>query len=188
MATYYEIIVKGDSRLARAYVSGYFRGRNVGRGQGYGFGEDSPLDLDFLRDLVKFHGSVLHMFCEASLRSGLLSAIRRAPKRYRFEVVETRRIRRAYFRFRFKTANRQVAGRIKRLLSTLPDGVKTADYEPKEIVDPSAEGAEIYTPVHEYVFRGKGVIEGTPDGVYQVHRRMVENDFISCDSMVLHYQ
>ena len=183
MATYYEIIIKGDDELARAYVEGYFLGRGIKHG--YEFGEDEALDLSHMRDLIKYHGSVLHMICESSLRGDLKRAVRQAPEDYEFEIVETRLIQRASFRFKFFTANRRVAGQIKRIISTLPEGVRTTDYDPKEIVDPSARGAEVYAPTHAYEFKGKGVIEGTPDAVYDVHARMEDHQHVTVNDIVL---
>lgn len=174
--TYYEIIIKGDDELARAYVEGWFIGRDIK--DGYEFGEDEALDLGHVRNLIKYHGSVLHMICESSLRGELKRAIRQAPEEYEFEIVESRLIQRACFKFEFSTANRRVAGQIKRIFSTLPEGVRAVDYQPKEIVDPSARGAEMYSPAHAYEFKGKGSIEGDPDGVYDVHVRMDDHQLI----------
>jgi hypothetical protein len=50
--------------------------------------------------------------------------------------------------------------------------VKLVDYEPKEIVDPGAKGVEVYTPAHEYEFKGKGHIRGEVPGVLDMHKRL----------------
>jgi len=184
MAIYHEVIIKGDCDVARAYLEGFFHGKGVR--DGYAFGDDHSFDLGHIKDLIKYHGSVLHLVCTSPVLTGVRGAIKRAPESYELEIVETHRVRRAYFHFEFKTANRKVAGKLKRLIGRLPAGVHTTDYEPQEIVDPGARGAEGYAPVHEYVFKGKGVIEGEPRNVLNTYYKMQENDFIHCDDVVLH--
>jgi hypothetical protein len=184
MATYYEVILKGDGDVTRAYLEGFFRGKGVTKD--YAFGDDHAFDLGHIKELVKYHGSVTHLVCTSQLLTAVKGAIKKAPEAFELEIAETHRVRRAYFHFKFKTANRKVAGKLKRLIARLPAGVRTTDYEPKEIVDPGARGAEGYAPVHEYVYKGKGVIEGEPRKVLEIYYKMDENDFIQCDDVVLH--
>lgn len=184
MATYYEVVIKGDDDVTRAYLEGFFRGKRVR--SGYAFGADHSFDIRHLKDIMKYHGGVMHMVCTAQVLTGVKSAIRRAPESYELEIVETYRLRRAYYHFKFKTANRKVAGQLKRVIGKLPAGVRATDYDPKEIIDPSARGTEGYAPVHEYVFKGNGVIEGSPEGVFKMYQKMEENDFIHCNDIVLH--
>jgi hypothetical protein len=185
MTSFYEVIIKGDSKATRAYIEGVMQGKGIK--DGFHFGEDHPLDLGHLKEMIKYHGDVLHMVVEAKLRASVESAIKQAPEDLGLEVVESRKIQRAYFHFKVKTANRHVAKRIKKILDTLPDDVQLTDYEPEEIVDPEAKGTEVYSPVHEYTFKGKGVIEGEPDGVNDVFNKMVDEQFIDCDDLVMHF-
>jgi len=127
------------------------------------------------------------MVVEAKHRAAVESAVKNAPENLALEIVESRKIHRAYFHFKFSTANRDVAKRIKRLLEKLPEDVMLTDYTPEETVDPDAKGAEVYTPVHEYTFKGNGVVEGDPEGVRQVFRKMVDDEFIDCDNIVMHF-
>ena len=185
MAVHYEVLIKGKEKVLRAYIDGYMRGQN--QRDGYFYSKDHPVDLRPIREFIKYHGDVLHLICTADLRSTIRTAIRQAPKEYEFEVVKMRKITRGYFHFKFYTANRRSAGGIKRLLARLPDGVKLVDYTPREIFRPGAEGAELYSPVHHYVYRGKGVVEGDAAGVHEMHRRMTANEFFSCKKIEIHH-
>jgi len=184
MATYYEFIIKGDDEPTRAYIEGYFRGKGVERG--YLFVEDNPISVQHLKEVVKFGGGVFHVLCTATIKPSLESAIRSAPEELELEIMETHKLRRAYYHFKFKTANRDVAKEIKKIIEELPEDTHVTDYDPQEIIDPSAHGAEGYAPVHEYVFKGKGVIEGDPGGVWQTYGKMVEHDHVHCDDVVVH--
>jgi hypothetical protein len=99
------------------------------------------------------------------------------------EIVDSRPVKKATFEFRFETANRKVAGSIKRLLGRHPSGVKLIDYEPSEEFDPEAKGAEGYAPMHEYTFKGKGTIVGEVEGVLKVYDKLQANEFIHCDEI-----
>jgi hypothetical protein len=185
MASFYEIIVKGDSKVIRAYMEGFMKSKGIT--DGIDFGEDHPLDLGHLKEMIKYHGDVLHLVVEAKLRASVDAAIKQSPEDLDIEIVESRRIHRAYFHFKFETANRDVGKRIKRLLDKLPEGVSLTDYEPEEIVDPDAKGVEVYSPVHEYTFKGKGVIEGEPGSVRDVLEKMIDDEFVDCDDIVMHF-
>lgn len=185
MASHYEVVIKGNEKLLRAYISGYMTGK--GLREGYIFSKEHPIDLRPIRDFLKYHGDVLHLICSSELRSVIRTAVNRAPEKYGFEIVKMDRISRGYFHFKFYTAHRKSATGIKRLLSRLPAGVKLVDFEPKEVIRPDAKGAELYSPVHHFVYRGKGVAEGDAAGIYELHRRMEDNEFFNCKKIEIHH-
>ncbi len=184
MPAYHELVIKGDRKELRAFIEGFMIGSKKRRG--YIFTEEHAFDMDRLKDLIKFHGEVTHLICDTANRGLIESGIKKASEKFDFEIVERHRIRRAYFEFDFKTANRKVAGTIKRLIGKMPAGVKVADLEQDEIIDPSARGVELYTPTHHYNFYGKGVVEGDPFGVHHLHAKMREHENINVSDMDIH--
>ena len=185
MSAHYEVIIKGREKILRAYIDGYMRGCGVH--DGYFFSKDHPIDLRPIREFIKYHGDVLHLICAADLRPMVRTAVKQAPSEYKFQIVKMRKITRGYFHFKFYTANRRAAAGIKRVLSKLPTGVKLVDFIPKEIVRPDARGAELYSPLHDYVYRGNGVVEGDAAGVHELHHRMEANEYISCKKIEIHH-
>jgi len=179
MAVYHEIIIKGNYDAVRCYLRGFLAGRDVK--SGYYFGGEWPFQLHFLRELIKFHGEVTHLLCTGSLKPTVVSAIKKADDD--FEVKETRKVTAVAFDFDFRTANRKVADTVKGALEKLPRGVKLVDYEPKEIVDPGAKGVEVYTPAHEYEFKGKGRIRGEVPGVLDMHKRLSDIESFRLDKI-----
>lgn len=178
MATFYELLIKGDEKAVAAYVDGFMYARGIRKGW-YVAGR-IPFQLKHVRELIKYHGNVQHVLCAATHKTALVAAFRKASPDYEFELVEARKVRCARFKFSFETANRQIAGRIKRAVRRLPAGAKLEEYVPREVTDPSARGAEVYTPVHEYVFKGKGVVAGDIDAVVAAHARLSEVDMVRC--------
>lgn len=181
MATYYELLIKGDDKAVSAYVGGIMHARGIK--QGWYVSGQCPIQLKHIREMIKYHGNVQHIICTAALRATLVSAFKKAPAYHDFEVKEVRKIKGGRFVFEFETANRQVAGRIKRAVGRLPVGARLEAYAPKEKYDPSARGAEVYTPVHEYVFKGKGAIKGNIEAVINTHAKLSANEFIHCEDV-----
>jgi hypothetical protein len=181
--TYYELIIRGDDRGVSAYIDGLMRGKGV-KG-GYLSTKGLPVEIGHLREFVKYHGEVAHVICEAALRATIESAIKQAGESYGFQVVDTKKLSGAAFRFECSTANRKVAGEIKRALARLPEGVRLADYEPEEIVDKDAEVVEVYTPAHPYEFRAQGVVTGDVTAVLRMRAKLGENEFFHCHDVTL---
>jgi len=184
-AVYFEFIIKGDDEKLCAYLDGFFCGRGVR--EGYFLSKDHPVHLHVLKEFLEFRGQVVHLICASKLRTIVQAAVRVAPPKYGFEIKRVAQIHKASFRFKFETANRAEAGKIKRILSGRPAGVALVDYEPSEVTIPEAEGPEAYAPLHRYTFGGQGLIEGDVGNVIRARRRLSANDFIRCEDVQLHY-
>ncbi len=185
MTNTYEIIIRGNTDEARLFLRGFLAGR--GEKAGFIFTKDNGFTLSHIRDIVKYHGDVVHLVCNAALRKSITAAVKSAPADLDLEIVESRPIVRASFEFKFSTANRKVAGSIKRLLGRIPDGAQLTGYAPEEIVDPDAEGQELYSPTHEYEFRGQGTVEGDPFAVKSVFDKLKDNEFFKCEGIELQH-
>jgi hypothetical protein len=182
---HYDFIIKGDEDELYLYLEGFLRGKGVK--SGYLFTDRHPFQSHFLKELIQYHGDVAHLICRSNLRPVIRAAIANSPEGFECEIVESRPVSRAAFEFKFKTANRKVAGAIKRLLGRHPAGVKLIDYQPEEVVNPEAKGAEGYAPLHEYTFGGKGQIVGDVEGVLRVYQKLESNEFIHCEEIDIHY-
>lgn len=183
MAGYYEIIVRGDDRDLIPFVAGFAAGCGM---SGVHFAQEAGLRLNPLRERIKHHGEVQHLICPEGHRARLHDALAAASPRFSFEIREESRIERAYFHFEFETPSRRVAGEIRAILGGLPAGVAVMDYAPEEVVNPGGRGPEVYSPVHEFVFRGKGVVEGDVAGVIETRKRLSDVEFVNCDEIDLH--
>jgi hypothetical protein len=185
MAHYSEFVIRADDRDLVPYLAGFAAG--AGLEHAFVFAAEAGFHVHALRERLKHHGEVTHVICDPAHRDRLRAAIAKAAPRFEFEIAEERRVERAYFPFSFETPSREVAKQIKRALAALPKGVKTADYAPEEVTDPGARGAEVYSPTHEYTFRGRGVIEGDVLGVVAMRRALDAIEFMRCDEINVHH-
>lgn len=182
---YYDFFVKGNTEAVVTFIDGFMRGKGVK--SGYIFTKDLPFRTHIIKEFIKFHGDIVHLICRGSLRSAIRSAIRQGGDMHEFELVESRSLERAFFEFKFTTANRKSAGTIKRLLGSVSGGARVVDCEPEETVNPGAKGTEGYAPLHEYQFSGSGVVEGGVEAVLKFWHKFSSNDFVVCEEIDLAY-
>jgi len=88
------------------------------------------------------------------------------------EVVEGR------FGFKAEAYNPEIGAKIHDALNSgLPDGIMCVDLE-KEERHPENKGVELFAPAHDYVYKARGTIVGTPPGILEMNRRLVRLDFV----------
>jgi hypothetical protein len=173
--TYHEIVIKGDEELLRGFIRGFQIGRSI-KG-GIWLGRDHPIDKKHLRDILVFWGNQLHVICTAGARRSVIAAIEQV-KDLDFKIVSDKRIAKTYFTFDFDTFSRDAASKIKGLFDAIPADIRLLDYAPQEKIDEGAHGVELYSPVHEYQFRGKGRIEGDFETLLSFREKLAANEFI----------
>jgi hypothetical protein len=167
-AMYHEIVVKGDETLLKGFIRGFELGRSLQGG--FWLAGDHPIDSGHLKHR-RLRGSYVHAICTSAVRKSIRDALSNAPD-CGFEILSDKKIARASFSFKFDTFSREVAASIKGILKTLPAGLQVLAYEPKETVDKKAHGVELYSPVHDYRFEGKGRIEGDFEGILAVRAKL----------------
>ena len=141
-------------------------------------GADLRLASESLADRVLefIHARTHHLvFAPEDLARQLARAIGQNPDlrlEGAWEVIEGR------FGFKAEAYSPEIGDRIHDALSSdLPAGIACLDLE-KEEVDPEAKGIELFTPVHEYVYKARGTVEGTPPGILEMNRRLHRLDFV----------
>jgi hypothetical protein len=182
MATFCEIVIKGDDRDLIPYLSGFAVGT---RARGIHFAEEAGLHLEPLRERIRHHGEVHHVICTEALRGAVHDALAKAAPRYHFEIKDERKIERATFAFKVETPSRQIAQAVTKVVAKPPRGVAVTGFVPREVLDPSAKGAEVYSPVHDYLFSAEGTVEGDI-GVIEMRQKLSAIDFVECDDIELH--
>jgi hypothetical protein len=182
MATFCEIVIKGNDRDLVPYLSGFAA---AARARGVYFAEEAGLHLKPLRERIHHHGEVHHVICTEALRGVLHDALAKAAPRYRFEIKDERKVERATFSFKVETPSREVAKAVKDAVAKPPRGVAVTGFVPREVLQPSAKGAEVYSPVHDYMFNAEGTVDGDI-GVIEMRLKLAAIDFVHCDEIELH--
>jgi hypothetical protein len=175
--SYRELVIQGSEDALRGFLWGFSTAKNIRHG--LIFCDDNPINTHHLREILKLHPNYQHVVTRAAYHKSLVAALKATPMA--FKIVSDKAVRKASFEFEFETSNKDVARSIKRLLARPPAGSKVVDYKPREIMDPSAKGVELYSPVHDYVFSGKGRIEGNIEKLLEIYKKFSAHEFIETE-------
>jgi hypothetical protein len=171
-ALWYEILVTGTGDAVDALVEEAGPQRPVR-------GEDLALHAGtFPERLLEVLGAKTHhlLFAPADLARKL---IRRIEAHADLRLERTREVLGASFPFEAEAYSHRAAEKIKKALhEDLPPGVSLVDCKESEEHDPSAKGVELYAAVHDYTYHATGRFKGNPPGLFELHRRMQDLDFV----------
>jgi hypothetical protein len=171
---WFELLIEGsEDALESLNPSDIFRGSDLR------LAESSLADriLEFL------HAQTHHLvFASAAQTRELVRAIRESPD---LKLEGIREVLGGRFGFKAEAYNREIGQKIHDALSSdLPAGIECHDLE-KEETHPDAKGVELFAPAHEYVYKARGTIVGTPPGILEMNRRLVRLDFVHEEPMEL---
>jgi hypothetical protein len=166
---WYELLIEGSEDALESLLADP---RDVIRGSELRLAESSMADriLEFL------HAQTHHLvFASAARTRDLVEAIRESSD---LKLEAIREVLGGRFGFKAEAYNREIGQKIHDALNTdLPAGVDCVDLE-KEKTDPDAKGVELFAPIHEYVYKARGTIVGTPPGILEMNRRLCRLDFV----------
>lgn len=166
---WYELLIEGSEDGLESLLADP---RDVIRGSELRLAESSLADriLEFL------HAQTHHLVFASEARAReLIQTLRENPD---LKLEGTREVLGGRFGFKAEAYNREIGRKIHDALNEdLPAGVDCIDLE-KEESHPEGKGVELFTPVHEYVYRARGTIVGTPPGILEMNRRLCRLDFV----------
>ena len=185
-----EAVFEGHYNAIRGYIEGFLDG--MGKDYLFYISSDSSVEAETLAEQIKewitLGNGLHHIIIEDELfikirdalsiagRSGLLNIS---------SIKTSKPVKGASFTFRFSAYGRKYAEEIKEILGRIPEGVSLTDYEPVETIDEDAKGVELYSPVHEYVFQGKGIISGAVEKIIPLRKSLDEHPLIEADKVTL---
>jgi hypothetical protein len=182
---YYELILDGNEKIARAYLEGFLRGKNIR--SGILFCKDHPICSEHhILGLEFIHGRT-HMICLAGIRAAIRSAVKRAPEELSLKLAAERAIRNIAFTFKFETFNKDIGAKLKRLFHNPPKGVTVGGLEEHEEIDPSAKGVERFAHLHDFRFHGSGKVTGDVEQVLFFHKKMKDMELVVVSDVSLEY-
>lgn len=180
MAHYVELVVHGNNRDLKAFLTGFLSEPTPPR---IVYAEEAGFQLHRLRERITHHGEVQHLIVEQEHAERIRAALNASRPRYAFEIKEEMGVDTGLFSFDFDTPSRDVANKIKTQLEHLPVGAVLRNYVPREESRSGNAGAELYTPAHDYRFSGRGVIRGGLFPLVDARASMVAVDFMRCDEI-----
>jgi hypothetical protein len=167
---WYELLIEGPEDALESLLAS--DPEAVIRGSELRLAESSLADriLEFL------HAQTHHLVFASATRTREL--VREIRGRSDLKLETIREVLGGRFGFKAEAYNREIGQKIHEALNTdLPPGIDCIDLE-KEETHPDAKGVELFAPVHEYVYKARGTIVGTPPGILEMNRRLCRLDFV----------
>ncbi len=182
---YLEIELNGPGEQAVGYVEGFRLGS--GEKAPVWFAGREEVDIPGFWDKIRQKLSMeSHVIAPEPLGRALIEALEHSEL-LELEVGEVWEIDYAQLAFNFEVYDREEGKAVVHVLKDdLPEGVRIEGYEVTEKVDESAKGAELYTPVHDYVLSGRGRYIGPVPGILAMADRLADQDFIHPEKIQLH--
>jgi hypothetical protein len=183
MYAYLEI--QGDRDSCLGFIEGF---RLALKEKDVFFSDEIGFELPtFLDNVVSGLHRETHLVAPLSFLEAMIDAMQRT-QRIKLKAEKIRPLSGASFSFAYKCYSAEEGHAIRELIEhELPEGLSLEDYEVKEEIDPDAKGAELYSPVHDYILKGKGLYRGPFEAVKTMALRLRDQSFIHPDKIELEY-
>jgi hypothetical protein len=190
MPGWYEIVIEGAAKAARAFVIGFMAGREVPHA--VFIGDDLALEPaslgERLRELLTA-GSHHVFLVPEHVAAPLEAAIRACGADVGLCIERSGPIDSVGYTFRAEAYSKDVAADIRAaLIAARPPDVRIEDLSEDEERHPEAHGAEPFAPLHEYIYRASGRIVGPPDAVIPMYRDARTRDFVEISALHIYAQ
>jgi hypothetical protein len=185
-----EAVFKGHYNAVRGYIEGFLDG--MGKDYLFYISSDSAVEAEtlaeHLREWITLGNGFHHIIIEdepfIKIREAL-SIAGRTSLLNSSSLISSKPVKGASFTFSFSAYGRKYAEEIKEKVGRIPEGVSLTDYEPVETIDEGAKGIELYTPAHDYVFEGKGVLSGAVEEIIPLRKSLDDHPLIEADKVKL---
>lgn len=184
-----EIVIEGPFMLVKGFLLGFLSCKKPdGK---YFFHRKANIRRETLKEFVKelFElENYVHLCLEDDLIEPFKQSLELYTKVTGYGIKSVKAIKGAQFSFAAELFEKDLAGNFKQIIENLPEGVQLKNYHPSEEIEKEAKGIESYAPLHEYVFRAKGEVEGDFEGVIDTYMQIKRSDlseFVICSDIKL---
>ena len=173
-----EIIVKGNTDFVHGYLQGIVDARDqyeeLFPGADYDFNE-KHLSKN-IAESIGIGKKHVRYFLSNYNKEQIPEKLKYYASKCNFEIEEIHVVTGLSFDFDFEVYNREIADKLREILDKRPEDIQVTGYDHKETVNEDAEGPELYSPEHEYIFEGEGTVTGPFDKVIKICDSLSEFD------------
>jgi hypothetical protein len=181
-----ELELHGSADQAVGFIEG-FRAATEHSGPVW-YSSRENIDLESLFETLR---EAIHRDCHVILpreiAEGIAAAVN-ANELVELDFASMHEIDYAELAFDFRCFARDHGESVRKVLQDdLPEGVRLEGYSEHEDINGDAQGVELYTPVHHYTISGRGRYVGRVEGIFELDRRLADQDFIHPKKIRLHH-
>lgn len=187
---FYEVVMEGHYN----FIYGMLEGYKLATGKSFIYYLSAKENIktttlsEIMKEWLTLKTKLQHVIIEANSWKKFESLVKKQPqgsvinKAY---IKSVKIIIQASFEFNFEAYAKKYGEEIKKILKSLPKSVKLVDYTPKEEVHKDAKGTELYSPDHEYSFKGKGKLVGDIETIIEYNKKFDEHPLIDVTAITL---
>lgn len=187
---FYEVVMEGHYN----FIYGMLEGYKLATGKSFIYYLSAKENIktttlsEIMKEWLTLKTKLQHVIIEANSWKKFESLVKKQPqgsvinKAY---IKSVKKIIQASFEFNFEAYAKKYGEEIKKILKSLPKSVKLVDYTPKEEVHKDAKGTELYSPDHEYSFKGKGKLVGDIETIIEYNKKFDEHPLIDVTAITL---
>ncbi len=182
---YLDIELEGPGDQAVGFVEGFRLGAGETVPVWYAGREEVDVSGFWERLRERLHMET-HVIAPLALGRSLVEALKHSEL-LEIEVGEVHEVDYAELPFEFELYSREEGVAVRRVVEEeLPEGVRLEGYNVDEEIHEDAKGAELYTPVHDYILSGGGRYVGPVPGILAMANRLADQSFIHPRKARLH--
>jgi len=184
---FYEVVFRGKPRVVKAFLKGLMMGagRDVKAFYNFDEGVHHEGKAEKFKEMFGVRATDCHVIVESDASKYLKSMARAIVTETGLEITANRSIRSASMSFEYHAYAPRYSAEITNLLKSLPKGLKLQDYRHDEKRDPSANGIEAYSVVHDFEASGSGTITGRIDLLIGFKSEMTKLPLIKSEDIIL---
>ena len=186
---YVELVIEGPAAYVRGFVHGYAIGRDrheeIIFDHEAGFADDNVIQR--LKEKLHLSREITHCIASEETAALVREGLNKSGEA-KLTVRSERKIAKAGFAFAFEIFNQERGEDLAAMLRDLPENTLLLEHEAKITTDPSAKGTELYSPVHDYEYVGKGRIEGPVDKIVWLYKELSSFDQVEVEPIETAYR
>ncbi len=184
-----EIVIEGPFMMVKGFLLGFLSCKKPdGK---YFFHRKENIRRETLKEFVKelFElENYVHLCLEDELIEPFKQSLELYTKVTGYNIKSIKPIKGAVFSFAAEIFEKDLADKFKQIIDNVPEGVTVKKFTPSEQIEKEARGIESYAPLHDYIYRAKGEVEGDFEGVIDTYlkiKRSDLSDFVICSEIKL---
>jgi len=184
--TFSELVVEGPFMLVKGFLMGYKY--SCRKDLAYFFHRKAGIRRETLKDVLQEYfelDSVTHLCIEDEAFDGFSKAVADAEEVIRLKIRSRREIEGARFSFHFEVFNRDHARTVRELVNSMPETLRLEQFKEDEYENSEGKGIELYAPLHDYGYSGRGAVNGEFSDLIELYRRFSNSGLVEAGSVQL---
>ena len=183
-----EIVIDGPFLLVKGFMMGYKYSCNPS--MEYFFHRKTGIRRETLKDLIQEYfelESHTHLCLESGVLERFTETINASEEQIKLKILSRKIIETASFSFHFEVFSKEAADKIRNTINTIPSTLHLNRFKDDVFSDDKAKGIELYAPLHDYIYSGKGELFGDFEDLIHLYREFNKSGIIETGQVKLQF-